>query len=94
MMSKASLQQGRRAVIAEGGEEAAVVVGGGAIAMGAVPVGAVGTEGATSSAVAVGYRRGVSKSAVVRPGGLVPASADGGRMGTAAIEGGGVIVEE
>ena len=58
MMSKASLQQGRRAVIAEGGEEAAVAGGGGVIAMGAVPVGAVGTEGATSSAVAVGYRRG------------------------------------
>ena len=41
-----------------------------------------------------GIGEAVSESAVVRPGGLVPAAADGGRMGTAAIEGGVVIVEE
>ena len=41
-----------------------------------------------------GIGEAVSESAVVWLGGLVPAAADGGRMGTAAIEGGVVIVEE
>ena len=42
----------------EGEEEAAVTGGGGAAVVGAVPGGGVGTEGATSSVVIVGYWRG------------------------------------
>ena len=63
--------------------------GGGAAAVGAVHGGGVGTEGATSSADAVGYRRGRRLSPpVVRPKGLVRGAADGGRVGAAAVEGG------
>jgi len=52
------LTGGEAAGTTEGEEEAAVTGGGGAAVVGAVPGGGVGTEGATSSVDAVGYRCG------------------------------------